>query len=470
MNSHVKNVLITANAVVTSLASKKQLDGQDHLVVPVIAIKTGVLNGTYYSKEEIQAFAQAWNGVPVPVNHPKNGDTAVSANSPEFENTVNIGKLFNVNYERGKLKGEIWINNDKAKRLGYESILDHFAEGKMMEVSTGLYSEIYDEPGIFNNQKYSFVARNIRPDHLALLPNEEGACSLEDGCGAMRTNEKDCGCDNPSIGERFIGFIRNTFGFHFNESAHNEIFIQLLSLIRGSEKNSNKWVEDVYDNFFVYKDGEKLYKQSYSEDKGIVRLQGNATRVVRKVSYDAVLGNSSEENDMSFDKSAAVDALIANEATQYTEDDKELLMSLDDQVVEKMAPVVNDKSESESEPEKAPATAELTNNSESGTVLSPEDAALFANMKANEQARQDGLRKQVVDGYASLTTEVVANMAIDAVEKLAADIKPAADYSARGGAGAGTTTANQKPYKPAPVLLANAESSANKQGANNGES
>jgi hypothetical protein len=38
---------------------------------------------------------------------------------------------------------------------------------------------------------YNFVARNYRPDHLAILPDQRGACSIEDGCG-LNTNRLGC--------------------------------------------------------------------------------------------------------------------------------------------------------------------------------------------------------------------------------------------------------------------------------------
>ena len=180
--------LIYSNAVQTAKATRQTMDGKEHMVVPVVAIKTGVVNNRFYSSEQLKAFAHVWNGVPVPVGHPQADGKAVTANQPMFEEKTNIGKFYNVNFEDDKLKGEIWIDIDKAKRLGYEAILNHFDGGNLMEVSTGLFSEFDNTPGVWNGQAYVTAVKNIHPDHLALLPNEKGACSVEDGCGALRTN------------------------------------------------------------------------------------------------------------------------------------------------------------------------------------------------------------------------------------------------------------------------------------------
>ena len=61
-----------------------------------------------------------------------------------------------------------------------------------IEVSTGYYSASLKEPGMWNDKPYQLVDRNIHADHIAILPNEEGACSLSDGCGLNRNMKLNC--------------------------------------------------------------------------------------------------------------------------------------------------------------------------------------------------------------------------------------------------------------------------------------
>lgn len=158
-------------------------EGQEHLAVPLIMIVDGVLNGALVTQEEYGKYVEAWNGRPVPVLHPERDGIPVSANQPDIIEANTIGVLFNASAEGGKLKAEAWLNTDKARRLGYGELLAALEAGTVMEVSTGYYADEEPVAGVFNGREYQAIHRNIRPDHLALLPGEIGACSVVDGCG-----------------------------------------------------------------------------------------------------------------------------------------------------------------------------------------------------------------------------------------------------------------------------------------------
>ena len=64
------------------LIRHETFEGRDHLVVPVVMIVEGVLNGALVPTEELVASAEAWNGRPVPILHPQRGEEYVSANDP----------------------------------------------------------------------------------------------------------------------------------------------------------------------------------------------------------------------------------------------------------------------------------------------------------------------------------------------------------------------------------------------------
>jgi len=74
------------------------LDGKQYLVVPVVAIREGVLNGVYVTSAEIEKSLPSWNGRPIPLSHPMQNGQPISANSPRVVERDVIGNLYNVNF------------------------------------------------------------------------------------------------------------------------------------------------------------------------------------------------------------------------------------------------------------------------------------------------------------------------------------------------------------------------------------
>ena len=166
-------------------------DGKEHLVVPVVMIVEGVLNGALVPASEFGKFPNAWNGRPVPVLHPEERGQPISANRPDVIDRNTIGTIFNTTVENGKLKAEAWINTEKARRLGFGDLLTMLEAGEVVEVSTGYFADDDPRAGEFNGTAYQMIHRNLRPDHLALLPGEIGACSVADGCGTRVNSKKE---------------------------------------------------------------------------------------------------------------------------------------------------------------------------------------------------------------------------------------------------------------------------------------
>lgn len=161
-------------------------DGREHLVVPAVVLVEGVLNDAYVPIDEVSKFYEAWNGVPVPVLHPEVNGVPISCNSPEIIESQTVGRFYNATIDGNKLKGEMWLDIAKCD----PSIIAHLEAGGMMEVSTGYLCDAEPASGEFNGVAYKEIHRNIHPDHIALLPGEIGACSIEDGCGVNRTNRR----------------------------------------------------------------------------------------------------------------------------------------------------------------------------------------------------------------------------------------------------------------------------------------
>jgi len=182
----------------------EEVRGDSYLVAPVVAVAEGVLNGGFLPFGEIQASAPGWNGVPLTVNHPEGDDGEfVPANQSDVLEEYQIGRFLNAEADGDgrKLAGELWIKMASVKwltenvdDLGDEAkqTVEMLENGDPLEVSTGYWHGVEDESGEFGGQSYEEVQIDLLPDHLAVLPNAEGACnwdgdSTTSGCGAPRT-------------------------------------------------------------------------------------------------------------------------------------------------------------------------------------------------------------------------------------------------------------------------------------------
>lgn len=164
--------------------------GRKHLVVPVVMMVEGVHNGSHgpllHLSEELGKFPASWNGIPISVQHPSEDGVDVSANDPNIVDGQVIGRVYRTRMDKGKLKAEAWLDEDKMQRVAPDA-LAYIRQGKPLDVSVGVFTDDELIVGDYGGKEYAGIARNHRPDHLALLPGGVGACSWADGCG-IRTN------------------------------------------------------------------------------------------------------------------------------------------------------------------------------------------------------------------------------------------------------------------------------------------
>lgn len=178
---------------------EETLLGRDYLVVPVVAMVEGVRMGAAQTEPELGLASEfggvpiAWANRPLVLNHPQEDDAFVSANTPAILEAYQFGLTMNPQLKGKKLHMEAWIDTARVESLGgdFQTTYDRIVAQEDVEVSVGFYSDIEEKKGRFNGQAYSAVWRNIKPDHLAVLTDGlTGACSVADGCGVPRLNQK----------------------------------------------------------------------------------------------------------------------------------------------------------------------------------------------------------------------------------------------------------------------------------------
>lgn len=168
---------------IKSRAERRTLYGREFLVVPATILVPGVLNGSrgplYYPPEEVAKHPEVWDFKPITLNH------IPDSTNIELLETHNLGFLLNTKFD-GSLKTKLWFDVLRTMSLS-PRLINNLLNGVPTEVSTGLgvnMEEITNEQE-HNGKKYKTVARNYRPDHLAVLLDTEGACSIKDGCGVL---------------------------------------------------------------------------------------------------------------------------------------------------------------------------------------------------------------------------------------------------------------------------------------------
>ena len=172
--------------------NKPWIEWNNVLTAPATLITVGIHCGSggclLYTEDALKNSASAWNGIPLCLNHPMVNGKYVSINhSEEIRDKHEIGFLSNVRYERRSLRGTINIPAQ------YRHLWPGIQE--LREVSIGVFTEDTEALARHGGENYKACVIRIKPDHLALLTSEKGACSWEDGCG-IRAN---CMALNPEI-------------------------------------------------------------------------------------------------------------------------------------------------------------------------------------------------------------------------------------------------------------------------------
>lgn len=305
-------------------------EGKTFVVAPVVILTEGVHNGSagsiLHTATELQKHVQTWNDVPLVVMHPSDDEGGISACSPQVLEDSGVGRLYNVEYraENPALIAELWIDRDKANRISPQTLQELYA-GKL-EVSTGMFHDINEMPGEFNGEKYEGVAIDYRPDHLALLPGEVGACSWDDGCGAPRTNQE-------NIPELFKRLAQYKLSFR-------DIGQKLQVLIDGLDGDKAfHYIEEIYDNEFIYTrskegEGETHYRRAYmkEEDDNIV-LGEKITEVKREIKWVPIDGPNNNQGEV-MTKEERIKALIDCSLNSYTEEDVPILNEFSEEQLE----------------------------------------------------------------------------------------------------------------------------------------
>jgi len=317
---HVKSLAINASNISTTT-----INGQEHYVIrgAVPIVDDIVMNGGLYPAEEINNSYQTMEGKLMPLPHPMVDGKYVSANDPRAINTYHVGAWAqNVSKSGDQVVMDVYINKAVAetKPDGKRLInrLDEMIAGTNTDpihLSTGLLTNKEKKSGESKGKKHSWIARNMQFDHIAILLDEPGAGTPEEGVGMFvnadgQEGEVETASLIDAANSLKDGLLNKVKFFltHNSDASFDEIYQMLREAIRApSGSDAYRYVVTVWPDKFVYEEGNKLFQQKYLIDDSEVTLVGEPVEVVRKPTEYEVKTNG-ETNPMKEKMIAALNA------------------------------------------------------------------------------------------------------------------------------------------------------------------
>ncbi|HAU5705260.1 DUF2213 domain-containing protein [Citrobacter farmeri] len=322
-NIHVKSLAINASNISTTT-----INGQEHYVIRGVVpiVDDIVMNGGLYPAEEINKSFKTMERKLMPIGHPMVNGKYVPSTDPEALNTYYAGAWAqNVSKANDKVVMDVYVNKAMAdtkpdgKRLIQR--LDDMMSGENIDpihVSTGLLLNKEQRAGESKGKKHSWVAHNLDFEHTAILLDEPGAGTPDEGVGMFvnadgQEGEVETASLIDAANSMKDGWWNKVKFFISNasEMSFDDIYQALRMSIKQPDK---KWryVVSVWPDHFVYEeDGDnakpKLFDQKYLISDKIVTLVGDPVEVVRKPTEYEVKTNG-ETNPMKEKMIAALNA------------------------------------------------------------------------------------------------------------------------------------------------------------------
>lgn len=453
-----------------------------YLVVPVVMMVDGVHSGSegpiLHQSEYFGRNAEDWDGVPLTAGHPVDGNgNPISINDADF-NLWGVGYVRNARMEDGRLKAEAWIDQQRAIAVNPE-IVNYINEGRRLEVSTGAFTAEVQNSGEWHGEQYNAITTEYMPDHLALLPGGRGACSWSDGCG-IRNNEQ-----NEEEANEMSEKTKNPFqalkdqikkgvdvlnSMQANEMGFLEISNNLQSMLDRMDSQARiHFLKEVFDDSFIYEvrdrdqGTQRFFRQNFSvQENGDIEFVEDAQEVRRNVEFLPIQANKknlnnnrecgcslkrtkfstnqSEEANMSnTDKQPTgevmdkVVALINNERTRFSKADRQWLLQLNEEQLEKLEPSEPLKTDPTREEALQVLADDLADAEKLKTILPNEiREKVEAGMKAYDDHRAKLVKAiQANTPEGTWKSEQLENMDTGVLENIAKSVRKP-DYSGNG--------------------------------------
>ena len=273
------------------------INDKDYIKLPVVFLKEGILEGSagalLHKADIFKDYAEKFNKIPITYMHPTLNNEFVSVQN---NNTDVIGFLNDVTYNEQKraLEGYAYIDKDLLQNK-YVHLHDLINKKYNIEVSVGIYSEIENTEGVYNDKKYIGIVQNYEPDHLAILGELTGACSYKAGCGIRNNQQLANNINNNNNNNKKMEEMEEK-KLTLNEllekldDKDKKIVTQALSLL----ENKKKELIDVIVNANPKWDRKELENECVSQLEKIAEAINN---VAKKVEVEQIANVSKEKEN-----------------------------------------------------------------------------------------------------------------------------------------------------------------------------
>lgn len=254
----------------SQIRRERAANGRQVLIVPSATLPDNVvMNRVLYPADEIAKSYKSLEDSPAPLGHPQIDGQLINANSPAAINGFWIGAHnANVRREGGRVLLDKVIDLEVAERTAEgQRVVDAVNSGQPIHTSTGLTLDL--EPAPAGTAEYDWVGRNMKFDHDAILLDEPGAATPDQGVG-MLVNGQRVQVSHVNVADAVV------------TAEHS------LDQRRDRARAAiNGWLTDMSDTHVVFegREDDKLYAQAYTDDGVTFALTGAPELVTRSTSW-----------------------------------------------------------------------------------------------------------------------------------------------------------------------------------------
>lgn len=262
-------IRVNIRSVVNHASVREELDvnGRMCIVVPSKTLPDDVvMNDIKYPATEIAKSFNTLEGTPAPMGHPIVRGQYVGVGHSEAYPFISGAINRNVKRVDGTVHLEKWIDKEYATR-NHPSLIEAINKKQPIHTSTGLTLERIE---VANGADYKYEAHNMLFDHDAILLNEVGAATPEQGVGVFVN----------SAGDQY-----EVINSVLSEGAASELRNALRAALP-----EDTYLED-YDETTVIYQSEDIGRvaQTYTLTDGVALLTGEPYNVKRKTVWERVV-------------------------------------------------------------------------------------------------------------------------------------------------------------------------------------